>query len=762
MRKQLLLAVFFISVFSNLAFADEPYIVRVTDSLGNQHNNSEADDGTTLWDEMVPGQWYCPTCYAQIGDTLSFTTLTNQKFTQYQCKSGGNAANLFRDWSTTTTCSKTLTDDDYGLFTVWIYMKDADETYRYTSVDDFTRLYYWVTAPGVVEPKIVSVVDDSGNSQSNSQAGDGSTEWDVGLRPNSSADYCSDCIVQEGQNITFTINADQEGLFYYCYSSGDEFLNWSMDTNSCTLTVPEASEGSELYVYFSVRNNGLFVYPVMQADDHTTMVYRVVSANQPSLLNVTDSLGNVQTNSRAVDAFNQWDEELLFNSSVNYCANCIVYAGDVVTFTANADQEGLEYQCSSNWTVIRDAYTEVVGWNPSNVCNWRVEQEDANSEITFGVKVRNNDGVEEASSADDYTWLIYKVLPAPPKIVNVTDSLGNVQSNSKAGDGTTFWDESQVINYSQQCANCFVQVGDVINFTIEGDLPDLRHACHKNSSMLRDAYTNSYVNWITGNKCSWNVTEEDLGLVYITTSLRNTDENHVYPPFSADDYTTLRYVVLPANVATPVPTITPSPAPSPILNASPTPFVFESENASIDTSSLSNETIEALLNLLNGTDPSDLATTNASEFTDLITEVVASAQCSGDVSYTCPDGTFVILARCVSGSILPTGAQCPTTSASVQTTPTARPVESGEVGVPLGARQVGEPLESGQSATGEELTPEEQERLQVQGRQQDRLLLYLLVVIILVSAIIGAVLFTQSKFLKKTVEPSKKVEKAKK
>ncbi|MFQ5406691.1 MAG: hypothetical protein ACE5DI_06065, partial [Candidatus Micrarchaeia archaeon] len=76
--------------------------------------------------------------------------------------------------------------------------------------------------------------------------------------------------------------------------------------------------------------------------------------------------------------------------------------------------------------------------------------------------------------------------------------------------------------------------------------------------------------------------------------------------------------------------------------------------------------------------------------------------------------------------------------------------------------QVGEPLESGQSATGEELTPEEQERLQVQGRQQDRLLLYLLVVIILVSAIIGAVLFTQSKFLKKTVEPSKKVEKAKK
>ncbi|MFQ5406778.1 MAG: hypothetical protein ACE5DI_06505, partial [Candidatus Micrarchaeia archaeon] len=70
MRKQLLLAVFFISVFSNLAFADEPYIVRVTDSLGNQHNNSEADDGTTLWDEMVPGQWYCPTCYAQIGDTL--------------------------------------------------------------------------------------------------------------------------------------------------------------------------------------------------------------------------------------------------------------------------------------------------------------------------------------------------------------------------------------------------------------------------------------------------------------------------------------------------------------------------------------------------------------------------------------------------------------------------------------------------------------------------------------------------------------------
>lgn len=132
----------------------------------------------------------------------------------------------------------------------------------------------------------------------------------------------------------------------------------------------------------------------------------VSATSEPLLVSVTDSLGNIQTNSWANGTGGDWKPELRSSSNNLHCSNCIIQIGDKITFTMNANQEGLEYRCYEG--AIGKMITE---WSASNTCDWIVSKEDYGQRAYIMVSIRNGNGLDYmgGENGDDYTYMTYKV-----------------------------------------------------------------------------------------------------------------------------------------------------------------------------------------------------------------------------------------------------------------------------------------------------------------------------------------------------------------
>ncbi|VVB83632.1 Uncharacterised protein [uncultured archaeon] len=141
----------------------------------------------------------------------------------------------------------------------------------------------------------------------------------------------------------------------------------------------------------------------------------VSATDEPKLISVTDSLGNIQTNSWATTGQGSWKPELRIDPTNNlYCSNCIIKIGDTITFTILANQQNLDYRCYDGAT--GNFFSD---WSKSNTCKWVVQREDYGQSDVIMIGIRNDNGLDYMGNGhgDDYTYMTYKVVENDSEIV---------------------------------------------------------------------------------------------------------------------------------------------------------------------------------------------------------------------------------------------------------------------------------------------------------------------------------------------------------
>ena len=253
---------------------------------------------------------------------------------------------------------------------------------------------------------------------------------------------------------------------------------------------------------------------------------------EPAIINtVTDSLGNVQTNSWATDGGGDWPASVT--------TPVVVKVGDKITFTVRAtDPENgtLQYKFQSPDGTATE-------WSTSNTWTWTVDPSSYGKWKVLIIMVRDSDGYEYfgIGLGDDYTYAIYDVTSQNatiPAIINtVTDSLGNVQTNSWATDGGGDWPASVT-------TPVVVKVGDKITFTVKAADPENGTLQYKFQSPDGTA-----TEWSTSNTWTWTVDPASYGKwKVLIIMVRDSDGYEHFGTGLGDDYTYAIYDVSPPSL----------------------------------------------------------------------------------------------------------------------------------------------------------------------------------------------------------------------
>ena len=115
----------------------------------------------------------------------------------------------------------------------------------------------------------------------------------------------------------------------------------------------------------------------------------------------------------------------------------------------------------------------VQDWSSSSSFVWNVDVADIGPNVVIAVSVRNDDGNDYQGSymGDDYTYAIYEVTSptiSPATLTAVTDSLGNVNTNSWSKGTGGGW------SCSPNCPDLTIQVDEVITISAEASDPNGR------------------------------------------------------------------------------------------------------------------------------------------------------------------------------------------------------------------------------------------------------------------------------------------------
>ncbi len=138
----------------------------------------------------------------------------------------------------------------------------------------------------------------------------------------------------------------------------------------------------------------------------TIFVYvNAASATEPAIINsVTDSLGNVQTNSWGTGGGGGWPSGVVTPVTVTVGAD--------ITFTVDATDPGdgtLQYKFIVDST--NGGYVTKQDWSLSNTWTWAVGQSEYGQDTRVTIAVRNDDGHDYLGTevGDDYTYATYNV-----------------------------------------------------------------------------------------------------------------------------------------------------------------------------------------------------------------------------------------------------------------------------------------------------------------------------------------------------------------
>lgn len=254
------------------------------------------------------------------------------------------------------------------------------------------------------------------------------------------------------------------------------------------------------------------------------------------LVSVSDSLGNVNTNSFSTGTGGNW-------SCGPNCPDLILEVGEQLTITAEgSDPNGrpLEFRflketASSGYLVVQD-------WSSENEYVWDVLEGDIGPWTTILVAVRNDDtfDYQTADFGDDYTYMTYTVYEPnhiPATLVSVYDSLGNVNTNSMTKGTGTAW------SCGTTCPDLSLGLGDELVITAEATDPLGLPLQYR---FMKETVAGSIVvqDWSSNNQYQWTVALNDLGpYARFIACVRNNDGDSWQGLDVGDDYTYLTYEV---------------------------------------------------------------------------------------------------------------------------------------------------------------------------------------------------------------------------
>ncbi|MDD5040198.1 MAG: hypothetical protein PHY34_03530 [Patescibacteria group bacterium] len=300
-------------------------------------------------------------------------------------------------------------------------------------------------------------------------------------------------------------------------------------------------------------------------DTRSDLLNVVRGIRNPLIVDVTDSLGNVQENSWAVENTGAWSME-------EYQENApAITAGDEMTFTVRAfdyvpedvevdGDESVEEACDTTAIEVQDGkvvnkvfYKFTVGnsmdpiqdWSTSNTVTWTVDAAHLGHEVPITAWVKDNNLIERMGPGlgDDYTYLTYNIHSNSENedatLSTVTDSLGNTQPDSWIPDGSfgTYKDDNG------DTVKPVVGVGDSITLTANATDPE------DDSLEYRFMFCNASGNcpviqdWSTDKTYTWEVTSDDIGYS-VEWEIAVKDNNDILAAGDkGDDWTMVTYQV---------------------------------------------------------------------------------------------------------------------------------------------------------------------------------------------------------------------------
>ena len=396
--------------------------------------------------------------------------------------------------------------------------------------------FYNAVSVHASEPALLTqVIDSLGNVQTNSWSDEENGGWP--------SDVDVPLSVAVGDTITFTASAsDREGSVleyrFSVQSSGGDLdgvrQDWSSD-NAWEWSVTRAEFGPDTTIVIAVRDDdGLDFQGSESWDDYTYAIYDVedpTAGPQATLIQIQDSLGNVNPNSWAVDKNGGWPNDVQRPIEIK--------VGDTLTFVASgfsqADRQ-LEYQFIVDSQIGSSQVAQP--WGSSNEFEWLVGPDQYGQNITVLIAVRDDDGLNYFNSltGDDYTYATYDVedpsASAAARINRVTDSRGQTQLGS-FGNGVEIRSQPRSVNS-----------GSKITITVNATDPDGGPLEYKFAIQPTGFSFEVRQDWSANNTFDWEVSDQDYGArLTVLIAVKDSDGRDFFGPLSGDDYTYLQYEV---------------------------------------------------------------------------------------------------------------------------------------------------------------------------------------------------------------------------
>jgi len=138
-------------------------------------------------------------------------------------------------------------------------------------------------------------------------------------------------------------------------------------------------------------------------DDYWLTKISVEDFNFPFIIEIVDSLGNINKNSFAKKTGGNWSE---------IRENPKVRVGDEITFIVDAYsyKEPLEYRYSVQPT--GKCFITKQDWCTSNKWTWKIIKEEIGLDCCVMLAIRNKRDSHALGDVDDYTYATYDVLPS--------------------------------------------------------------------------------------------------------------------------------------------------------------------------------------------------------------------------------------------------------------------------------------------------------------------------------------------------------------
>ena len=267
----------------------------------------------------------------------------------------------------------------------------VDDDLGHTETEDISK-------PDVNYPTLQKVTDGLGHTQTGSTARGNVSNWEYQT-------------IQEGNTLRFVVTSDNPNgstlsyrFEYQAPNSSFKLVRSWGTSNTVVWTVPASAVGKWSVIKAMVKDSDDELR-FGNCDDYTFLTYAVNPAVDPTTLypwinQVSDNMGNINTNSWGGDNSGDWSDGLPHT----------VAAGGTITFSVGAtDPNGDSLKYRFLYQPEGGSFSTLRSWSTSNTFSWTVPTSLVDTQIVFYIGIKDSDSYIQFGEDDDYTYMIYTV-----------------------------------------------------------------------------------------------------------------------------------------------------------------------------------------------------------------------------------------------------------------------------------------------------------------------------------------------------------------